>query len=87
MYAARGNFWSLHCRDAENTAAIRENNIGTQVLEAAINVHRELGPWLLETVYEVILAREMSDLSASASLREKHPLKTATDPKRHPRSR
>ena len=41
---------------------MRENNIGTQVLEAAINVHRELGPGLLETVYEVILARELSDL-------------------------
>jgi GxxExxY protein len=41
---------------------MRENDIGTQVLEAAINVHRELGPGLLETVYEIILARELSDL-------------------------
>jgi len=41
---------------------VRENEIGTQVLEASINVHRELGPGLLETVYEVILARELSDL-------------------------
>jgi GxxExxY protein len=38
-----------------------ENEIGTQVVEAAIAVHRELGPGLLETVYEVILARELSD--------------------------
>ena len=41
---------------------MKENDIGTQVLEAAINVHRELGPGLMETVYEVILARELSDL-------------------------
>ena len=41
---------------------MKENDIGTQVLEAAINVHRELGPGLLETVYEVILARELFDL-------------------------
>jgi GxxExxY protein len=41
---------------------MRENDIGTQVLETAINVHRELGPGLLETVYEVVLARELSDL-------------------------
>ncbi|MGF1657452.1 MAG: GxxExxY protein, partial [Verrucomicrobiales bacterium] len=41
---------------------MKENDIGTQVLKAAINVHRELGPGLLETVYEVILARELSDL-------------------------
>ncbi|MGF1655930.1 MAG: GxxExxY protein [Verrucomicrobiales bacterium] len=41
---------------------MKENDIGTQVLKAAINVHRELGPGLLETVYEVLLARELSDL-------------------------
>lgn len=40
---------------------MRENEIGTRVLEAAINVHRELGPGLLETVYDVILARELSE--------------------------
>ncbi len=48
--------------DAENAFAMNENDIGTQVLQSAINVHRELGPGLLETVYEVILARELSDL-------------------------
>ena len=49
-------------RDAENSKEMSENDIGTQVIEAAINVHRELGPGLLETVYEIILARELSDL-------------------------
>jgi GxxExxY protein len=38
-----------------------ENEIGTLVVESAIGVHRELGPGLLETVYEVILARELED--------------------------
>ncbi len=38
-----------------------ENQIGTGVIEAAIAVHRELGPGLLETVYEVILSRELQD--------------------------
>jgi len=41
---------------------MRENDIGTRVIEAAINVHRELGPGLLETVYEIVLARELSNL-------------------------
>lgn len=38
-----------------------ENDIGTIVVECAIDVHRELGPGLLETVYEVFLARELED--------------------------
>jgi GxxExxY protein len=41
---------------------MNENEIGTRILEAAITVHRELGPGLLESVYEVTLARELSDL-------------------------
>jgi GxxExxY protein len=39
---------------------MHENEIGTQILAAAIEVHRELGPGLLESVYEVVLARELS---------------------------
>jgi len=35
------------------------NEIGTVVVESAIAVHRELGPGLLETVYEVALAHEL----------------------------
>jgi GxxExxY protein len=37
-----------------------ENDIGKIVVDAAIGIHRELGPGLLETVYEVILARELA---------------------------
>jgi GxxExxY protein len=40
---------------------MRENDVGTRVLEVAIAIHRALGPGLLETVYEVILARELAD--------------------------
>jgi GxxExxY protein len=36
-----------------------ENQIGKEVVDAAVKVHRELGPGLLETVYEVVLAREL----------------------------
>ena len=38
-----------------------ENEIGTIVIESAISVHRELGPGLLETVYEVVLAHELRE--------------------------
>lgn len=42
-----------------------ENEIRTVVIESAIAVHRELGPGLLETVYEVVLARELRDRGLS----------------------
>jgi len=38
-----------------------ENEIGTIVVESAIAVHTALGPGLLETVYEVVLAGELQD--------------------------
>ena len=36
-----------------------ENEIGKIVVDTALGVHRDLGPGLLESVYEVILAREL----------------------------
>jgi len=38
-----------------------ENEIGTKIVETAIAVHRALGPGLLETVYEVVLARALQE--------------------------
>jgi GxxExxY protein len=36
-----------------------ENEIGRLVVDSALAIHRELGPGLLESVYEVILAHEL----------------------------
>jgi GxxExxY protein len=36
-----------------------ENQIGTIIVETAIRLHQELGPGLLESVYEVILAHAL----------------------------
>jgi GxxExxY protein len=38
-----------------------ENMIGREIVDVAIQVHRELGPGLLETVYEVVLAHELRE--------------------------
>jgi GxxExxY protein len=40
---------------------MNENSIGKIVVDSAISIHRELGPGLLESVYEVILADELSN--------------------------
>jgi GxxExxY protein len=36
-----------------------ENEIGKMIVDSAVAVHRELGPGLLETVYEVVLTYEL----------------------------
>lgn len=43
-------------RDAE----LDENEVGERILGCAIQVHRNLGPGLLESVYETCLAHELS---------------------------
>ena len=38
-----------------------ENEIGTVVVDCAVRLHMELGPGLLETVYEVLLAHMLQE--------------------------
>jgi GxxExxY protein len=38
---------------------MNEHVIGKEVIDAAVKLHRELAPGLLETVYEVVLAKEL----------------------------
>ena len=44
---------------------MKENEIGKVVVDCAVRLHMELGPGLLETVYEVVLA----DMLREAGLR------------------
>lgn len=39
----------------------RLNDLSKLILEASIDVHKQLGPGLLESVYEVCLFKELSD--------------------------
>ena len=47
---------------------MNENEIGKIVVDAAIAVHRELGPGLLESVYEVVLAQELRERGLNVEL-------------------
>lgn len=37
-----------------------ENEIGKHLIDLAVLIHRELGPGLLEAVYETVLAYELT---------------------------
>ena len=49
----------MHYRDTEDTE-MNLNEITEQIIGAAIEVHRALGPGLLESAYEECLCRELS---------------------------
>ena len=45
----------------EENAEMRVNDVTQQVIAAAIDVHRELGPGLLESTYEACLVFELAE--------------------------
>ena len=47
-------------RRREDAKKADENTIAREVVDAALAIHRELGPGLLESVYEIVLADELS---------------------------
>lgn len=49
-----------------------ENEIAREVVDAAFKLHSELGPGLLESVYEALLARELELRSLKVS--RQHPV-------------
>lgn len=47
------------CKKSMNMNKERLNEIGSIILDSAITVHRELGPGLLESAYQLALKREL----------------------------
>jgi GxxExxY protein len=50
---------ALTLAETQRAQSMHENDIGKLVVDAAVLLHRELGPGLLETVYEVVLHDEL----------------------------
>ncbi|MGH7983219.1 MAG: GxxExxY protein [Candidatus Udaeobacter sp.] len=53
---------------------MRENEIAKQILDAAFVVHTNLGPGLLESVYEVVLAYELKKRGLTAERQKPMPI-------------
>jgi GxxExxY protein len=52
-----------------------ENQIGKAVIDCAISIHREYGPGLLESVYEVILMHELKNRNLVVERQVQVPIK------------
>ena len=51
-----------------------ENEIAREIVDAAFHIHKTLGPGLLETVYEVVLARELEKRGLSVVRQQPVPI-------------
>ena len=52
-----------------------EEMVGREIVDAAVQVHRELGPGLLESVYEVVLKHELGSRGLSVERQVAIPLR------------
>lgn len=54
--------------------ALSENEIAREVVDAAFHIHKALGPGLLESVYEAVLARELEKRGLSVVRQQPVPI-------------
>jgi GxxExxY protein len=50
-----------------------ENEIGKIIVNTAVNLHKDLGPGLLESVYEIILVKQLTKCGLSVQRQVKIP--------------
>ncbi|NOZ39933.1 MAG: GxxExxY protein, partial [Planctomycetes bacterium] len=53
----------------------KENEISSQIIGCAIEVHRQLGPGLLESVYEEALCYELNQMGLAFERQQRVPIK------------
>ncbi|MEW6490420.1 MAG: GxxExxY protein [Thermodesulfobacteriota bacterium] len=54
---------------------MNENEVARAVVDAAFHVHKELGPGLLESVYEAVLAKELTRRGLSVERQRPVPIR------------
>jgi len=54
---------------------MNENGVAKKILDAAFRIHCELGPGLLESVYEAVLARELAGDGFSVTRQQAVPVR------------
>ena len=64
----------LTTEDTESTEEFENNSLTDAIIGAAITVHRELGPGLLESVYEKCLALELTKSGLQITAQKEIPL-------------
>ena len=62
-------------KHSESTEEFENNSLTDAIIGAAISVHRELGPGLLESVYEKCLAFELADRGLSVTTQKEIPVR------------
>jgi len=65
----------LTTEDTESTEEGLHRELTESIIGAAISLHRELGPGLLESVYEKCLAFELADRGLSVSTQKEIPVR------------
>ena len=52
-----------------------ENKIGTKILDCCFKIHKELGPGLFESVYEIVLTHELKNIGLNVRRQVNIPIK------------
>jgi len=65
----------LTAEHSESTEEFENNSLTDAIIGAVISVHRELGPGLLESVYEKCLTFELADRGLSVSTQKEIPVR------------
>jgi hypothetical protein len=66
---------------------MHENELALRIMDGAFEIHRALGPGLLESVYAAILARKLQDAGLAVERQAPIPIRARVEPRNGSSSR